>query len=88
MEFRGAVAMPREFCADAAQWDVGAAAKSIRAPIETVHGDADRTVPLDHARAFPGTLHVLPGVGHRFLEPGAMERVAALAADFFRRNLP
>lgn len=81
----GPVELPWGFYADAP--DVAAAAARVRAPIAIVHGDADRTVPLEDSRRLPGTLHVLPGVGHRFPEPGALERVARLAAEFFRVEL-
>jgi hypothetical protein len=30
---------------------------------------------------------VIPGAGHLFEEPGALERVAELAADWFLRHL-
>lgn len=76
-----------DFYSDAGRWDVDRSARAIRAPIEIVHGDADTAVPLEQSRTLPGTLHVLPGVGHRYLEPGAMDRVTVLATDFFRRTL-
>lgn len=83
----GTVELPWDFYADADRWDVDRSARSIRVPVEIVHGDLDDTVPLDGSRKLPGTLHALPGVGHRFLEAGAMDRVEALARDFFRKTL-
>lgn len=35
----------------------------------------------------PSALQVIPGAGHLFEEPGALDRVAALAAGWFRRHL-
>jgi pimeloyl-ACP methyl ester carboxylesterase len=32
-------------------------------------------------------LEIVPGAGHLFEEPGALERVAQLAAEWFRENL-
>ncbi len=83
----GSMRMPWEFYLDAKRWDIGREVDAIRAPMETVHGDVDRTVPLEHSRRLPGTLHVLSGVGHRYLEPGALDRVALLATEFFRTHL-
>ncbi|MCS7234979.1 MAG: alpha/beta fold hydrolase [Armatimonadota bacterium] len=37
--------------------------------------------------ACPKHLEVIPGAGHLFEEPGALERVAELAADWFVRHL-
>ena len=34
----------------------------------------------------PKQLHLLPGATHLFEEPGALEQVAALAADWFARH--
>lgn len=41
-------------------------------------------------RQLPGEarLAVVPGATHLFEEPGALERVAHLAADWFTRHLP
>jgi hypothetical protein len=36
----------------------------------------------------PTTLQVIAGAGHLFEEPGALDRVAALAAAWFRHHLP
>ena len=33
-------------------------------------------------------LEIIPGATHLFPEPGALERVADLAADWFRKYLP
>jgi putative phosphoribosyl transferase len=51
---------------------------------ETVLGlnrDAMRAATLAHVE-----LEVVPGAGHLFEEPGALERVEALATRFFRRH--
>lgn len=38
--------------------------------------------------AAPTELYIVPGATHLFEEPGALEQVAELAADWFRRHLP
>jgi dipeptidyl aminopeptidase/acylaminoacyl peptidase len=35
----------------------------------------------------PVELELVPGASHLFEEPGALERVAELAADWFQRHL-
>jgi dipeptidyl aminopeptidase/acylaminoacyl peptidase len=35
----------------------------------------------------PTELAVVPGAGHLFEEPGALEEVARMAADWFSRHL-
>jgi len=50
------------------------------------HGDADTTVPLQHARryaeAIPGArLHIHPGHGHFSILGGARELLAPLAGE-------
>jgi dienelactone hydrolase len=39
------------------------------------------------ALAGPSQLEIVPGAGHLFEEPGALERVAALTLDWFERHL-
>lgn len=64
----------------------------VRAPTLLVVGEADETV-LELNRAAYGRLRgerelvVVPGATHLFEEPGALERVADLAAFWFERHL-
>ncbi|MFT2015341.1 dienelactone hydrolase family protein [Streptomyces sp. 796.1] len=66
----------------------GAALGGVRAPVLLVVGGADRHVlRLNEAAAQQLTgvcrLHVVPGAGHLFEEPGALEEVADAARDWF-----
>lgn len=66
---------------------------SVRPPTLLIVGGADQEVlRLNRAamRQLPGEtrLEVVPGATHLFEEPGALERVAHLAADWFTRHLP
>nr|BFE53431.1 hypothetical protein GCM10017745_68580 [Saccharothrix mutabilis subsp. capreolus] len=64
----------------------------VQAPTLLVVGGEDHQV-LDLNRAAAGqltcqwTLEVVPGATHLFEEPGALDRVARLAAEWFRRHL-
>ena len=64
----------------------------VEAPTLLIVGEKDETV-LDLNRlaygklASPKQLAIVPGAGHLFEEPGALEQVAKLAADWFRRHL-
>ena len=70
----------------------GGALQRVLAPTLFIVGGAD-TVVLDlNARALdllraPKVLEVIPGATHLFEEQGALERVAALAGDWFTRFL-
>jgi putative phosphoribosyl transferase len=66
----------------------GAVVGRVRAPTLLVVGDRDQTVlALNRAAlqelAGPARLEVVPGASHLFPEPGALERVAELAAAWF-----
>lgn len=65
----------------------------VEAPTLLVVGGEDREVLALNRRAYerlwaPRQLYILPGATHLFEEPGALEQVAALAADWFVRFLP
>jgi len=70
----------------------GATLRRVRAPTLLIVGGFDFEVlelnraALD-AMAGEARLDVVPGATHLFEEPGALERVAALALDWFRRHL-
>ncbi|WP_030265865.1 phosphoribosyltransferase family protein [Streptomyces sp. NRRL B-24484] len=64
----------------------------VAAPVLLIVGGADRTVLELNRRAeaqlrAPVSLAVVPDAGHLFEEPGALEAVAALAADWFAQHL-
>jgi putative phosphoribosyl transferase len=70
----------------------GEALSRVRAPTLLIVGGADRPVlelnraALDRIGA-QKSLKVVPGATHLFPEPGALEEVARLAADWFRTHL-
>lgn len=70
----------------------GAALDRVAAPVLLIVGELDTTV-LDLNRraaariAAPHEVSVVPGATHLFEEPGALDRVADLAAAWFRRRL-
>ncbi|MGW3317527.1 dienelactone hydrolase family protein [Streptomyces fungicidicus] len=64
----------------------------VSCPVLLVVGGDDETVLGLNRRAAgmltaPHRIHVVPGATHLFPEPGALEQVAALAADWFREHL-
>jgi len=69
----------------------GAALEEVTAPTFLIVGSEDPVVMevnRDAARLLrcEKRLEVIPGAGHLFEEPGALERVAELAADWFLRH--
>jgi pimeloyl-ACP methyl ester carboxylesterase len=70
----------------------GPAAALVRAPTLLIVGGADREVLGMNRRAMESMgcetqLSVIPDATHLFEEPGALERVAKLAADWFTTHL-
>jgi putative phosphoribosyl transferase len=70
----------------------GPALGSVRAPTLLIVGGRDDVVIPLNERALEAlrcekTLEVVPGATHLFEEPGALERVAELAAAWFRHHL-
>ena len=71
----------------------GDALRSVRQPTLLVVGGRDDLVlelnrRAGQALAGESRLEVVPGASHLFAEPGALEEVARLAADWFVRHLP
>ena len=69
----------------------GAALEEVTAPTLLVVGSEDPVVAEMNREAFRSLhcqkrLEVIPGAGHLFEEPGALERVAELAGDWFLRH--
>jgi pimeloyl-ACP methyl ester carboxylesterase len=77
-----------QFLADADTLDTAAALAAIEGPILAVHGDADTVVPPAHAARIaeyargPVRVEMFAGVGHRFEEPGALERLLDIMAEW------
>jgi pimeloyl-ACP methyl ester carboxylesterase len=71
----------------------GSRLELVRAPTLLIVGGGDEVVlelnerALTHLRACEHELAVVPGATHLFEEPGALERVAELASDWFTRHL-
>ncbi|MDQ3569987.1 MAG: dienelactone hydrolase family protein [Actinomycetota bacterium] len=70
----------------------GAALPAVRAPTLLIVGALDTTVLELNEEAFEQLvctkqLEVVPGASHLFEEPGALEEVARLAREWFRRHL-
>jgi len=69
----------------------GEALGQVRAPVLLIVGEQDtRVLELTEAaqRDLPSSeLAVVEGAGHLFEEPGALDQVTALAADWFTRHL-
>jgi putative redox protein len=69
------------FLDDVLRLDAPAAMRSVTMPVLVMHGDADDVVPSSHAelicKSVSGTCRVekFAGVGHRFEEPGALDRL-------------
>jgi len=64
----------------------------VRCPTLLIVGGNDDVVIELNQQAFalldcPKQLEIVPGATHLFEEPGTLEQVAALAADWFRRHL-
>jgi pimeloyl-ACP methyl ester carboxylesterase len=71
----------------------GDALPHVRAPTLLIVGERDEPVVhmnQDAMRQMPGlvTLEIVPGATHLFEEPGALERVAGMAAEWFTRHFP
>jgi putative phosphoribosyl transferase len=70
----------------------GAALGLVMAPTLLIAGGADRTVIAMNRMSLqrlagPRQLTIIPGAGHLFEEPGALEQVAELAAAWFQAHL-
>lgn len=64
----------------------------VKAPTLLIVGGNDHTVINLNRQAMgllkaPTELEIIPGAGHLFEEPGALEKVAHLARDWFQRHL-
>lgn len=77
----------RAFLADLEEYDVFNLYRPGIAEFAMIHGTADETAPIGDARRFAvlsgAALTEVAGSDHNFLIPGAMDRVADVAAAFF-----
>lgn len=70
----------------------GSSLRQVEAPTLLIVGGRDAVVITLNEQAMEqlrveSRLEVVPGAGHLFEEPGALERVAALARDWFQQHL-
>lgn len=70
----------------------GTALPKVKAPTLLIVGGDDTAVVDMNEEAFarlqcPKKLEIIPGAGHLFEEPGALEQVAQVAAEWFKRHL-
>jgi pimeloyl-ACP methyl ester carboxylesterase len=73
--------------------DVPKAVKKILCPVLVIHGDADRTVPVEEAYELHAclindkTLSILEGGDHRLSNPALMARAVTEALDWLTRHM-
>ena len=78
---------------DAAEYDLLEAIQAYRGPVLIIHGEADDTVPVEHARRLyqaanePKRLELVPGADHVFSGPGQRDRVLSLTLDWMQTYL-
>jgi putative phosphoribosyl transferase len=93
---RAAAARPRDVAAVVSRGgrpDLAAGAlPDVKAPTLLIVGGEDRDVIAMNRDAMPRmrgevAIEIIPGATHLFEEPGALQRVAELAADFFDRHI-
>lgn len=78
---------------DAAQYDLLEAIQGYHGPVLIIHGEADSTVPLEHAQRLyeaaqePKRLELVPGADHVFSGPGQRDRVLSLTLDWMQTYL-
>jgi putative phosphoribosyl transferase len=70
----------------------GSALEQVRAPTLLIVGGADEQVLALNRQALAAmeadaTLEIVPGAGHLFSEPGALEEVSRLAGEFLTRHI-
>jgi putative redox protein len=85
--------MRSTFLDDLKSVDVLGAVRKIEKPLLVMHGTADDVVPFEHAERIAAAaggdvrLEAFPGVGHRFEEPGALDRLLDVLDEWIRDTL-
>lgn len=80
------------FLDDVLRIDAPKALRSLTMPVLAMHGEVDDVVPVAHADiirrnvAGPCKVERFPGVGHRFEEPGALDRLLAVLERWLART--
>jgi uncharacterized protein len=67
------------------------AARGIKIPTLIVHGDTDKTVPLEQSQKTVGLLkngrlEIVKGAGHKYSNPGEFKKMISLIMDFIVKN--
>lgn len=80
------------FLDDVLRIDARRALETLSMPVLVMHGDADDVVPYAHAGKIcdavigPCRVEKFPGVGHRFEEPGALDHLLDVLADWLENS--
>jgi len=80
------------FLEDVENIDILAAVATLDCPLLLLHGLADEVVPPEHASAIAAAaqgevkLEMVPGVGHRFEEPGALQTLLSSLESWLART--
>ncbi|AOY58868.1 MULTISPECIES: alpha/beta hydrolase [Desulfococcus] len=85
------LALSNAFFEDASGYDILEAVSALSAPLLIIHGDKDEIIPVWHAEAAKernprATLEIVHGADHMFSDAALREKVADLAADWFRQR--
>ncbi len=90
MDYPRPLKVTQEFCDDLARYDVFSLFKANIAEIAMIHGDGDKTAPVEDAlrfaAQFSADITIIKGAGHRFMNPGGRTAVLKAATDFFTKE--
>ncbi len=87
------ITIRKELLHDIEKYNVGHVVATLGRPILIIHGTADETIPLFHARQIyawasePKTLELLDGADHLFRKGDTLDRLCRKAAAWFGTNL-
>jgi pimeloyl-ACP methyl ester carboxylesterase len=78
-----------DFYEDTKKWIMYDKAKNINCPTLIIHGDADKTVPLEQSKkTLPlipnGKLEIIKGADHKFIDDKIMKNVCQIIVDWFK----
>ncbi|HUC87283.1 MAG TPA: alpha/beta fold hydrolase [Candidatus Saccharimonadales bacterium] len=87
------ITVPYSFYEDITSYDTYAAAERITCPVLIIHGDADRSVPVEQSRKLAKKLggetelQVIPGVDHRFSKEADFRLMISQSTSFLATHL-
>lgn len=84
------LSLSRAFFDDASRYDILETIETLKASLLVVHGDADDIIPVSNARTAKAhnagiTLEIVSGADHMFSDAAVREKIARLAASWFRK---